>query len=244
MKVITEADLRAKCCKPGDTLFLGAYDYLTDQAKKYAEETKLNLVRENDEQRPMPMGKKQECGYVSQEDGTRCKEKPEHMTHLRDNILVPKNSDRIRYRGMLDYAQAKTVETQVLAEKLGFKNVSDNLQSFLLLLRKLMSCDVLEAPLGDFELLGLCEKEIRLISHNPQKYVGIGHILPDRSCGELCVAVNVLRTIVRQTELSAMDAYSTGSGYAHEDAILALNRLSSAVYIIYCRLLAGYYGTE
>ncbi len=240
MRVITESDLRSKCLRSGDTIFLELYDYVTSQAEEYIKNNGLIVIRASDEHRPMPMGKKAES-YVSEDGKQTFKEKPEHMTHLRDNILVPKNSARIRYRGMLDYAQAKTIEVQILAEQQGYKKASDDLQSVLLLLRKLMSCDVLDTPLEDFDLLGLEEKEIREISHNPQKYIGIDHLLPDRRCGALCASVNVLRTILRQTEISAMDAYFTDDKFINQDVICALNRLSSAVYIIYCRLMAGFY---
>ena len=241
MKVITESDLRSKCLKAGDTIFLNCGDYLTSQAEEFIKNNKLIVLRESDEHRPMPMGKKPIEGYVSEDKTRTYKEKPEHMTHLKDNILVYKNSARIRYRGMLDYAQAKTIETQVLAEEQGLHKVCADLQSVLIMLRKLMSCDVLDTPLDDFSLLGLGEKEIREISHNPKKHIGIGHSMPDKSDGALCASVNVLRTIIRQTELSAMDAYFSEDKIIHEDAICALNRLSSAVYIIYCRLTAGFY---
>ncbi|MEG0979510.1 MAG: hypothetical protein RSE39_05685 [Oscillospiraceae bacterium] len=169
------------------------------------------------------------------------KENLEIMTQLRDNILAPKNCARIKYRGMLDYAQAKTVEVQAMAEQEGLVSVSDDLQSVLSLLRKLMSCDVFDSPLGKFEIFGLEEKEIREISHNPLKYYGIDHLMPDCKYGLLCASVNVLRTVVRQTEIFAIDAYVVDEEIGHKDLICALNRISSAVYIIYCRLISGFY---
>lgn len=242
MRVITDSFLRAKCYKPSDIVYLEDDDYITQQAKEYINSNNLQIVMSSDEKRPMPMGKRSVDGYVSI-DGEKFSEKPEHMTHLKDNILVDKTSNRIKFRGMLDYAQAKTIESQIQAENQGLIKLSNDLESLLKLLRKLMSCEVLDTEIENVNILGLSEEEIREMSHNPSKYLGVSHFLPCKSDGFLASGVNTLRTIIRQTELSAMDAYKTDDGYIHEGSILALNRASSAVYIIYCRIVSGFYNS-
>jgi len=59
--------------------------------------------------------------------------------------------------------------------------------------------------------------------------------------GAVCVALNLLRTRVRETELAAARAFETESGFSRRDLIQGLNRLSSCVYILLCRRLSGYY---
>jgi len=54
--------------------------------------------------------------------------------------------------------------------------------------------------------------------------------------GELPAAVNALRARTREAEIAALEALPS-----REDIQTALNRLSSGMHIIFCRLLAGYY---
>ncbi|MCD8499300.1 MAG: ATP-binding protein, partial [Clostridiales bacterium] len=55
--------------------------------------------------------------FVDFETGSFYLEKPEHMTHLHGNVLVPKNHPRIVFRGKLDSLQAQIVLAQaILAE--------------------------------------------------------------------------------------------------------------------------------
>ena len=58
--------------------------------------------------------------------------------------------------------------------------------------------------------------------------------LPDYALGIEYTLLNYLRTIVRETEIAALDA-------GKEDLIKEFNRLSSAIHIMMCMYLAGYY---
>ena len=51
----------------------------------------------------------------------------------------------------------------------------------------------------------------------------------------LAAQLNRLRTLVRETEISAVAAYREGERLAHEDCVLALNRLSSYFYVLQLR---------
>ena len=54
--------------------------------------------------------------------------------------------------------------------------------------------------------------------------------------------LNLVRTQVRETELAAVEAFfDPTKGPEREDILTALNRLSSAVYVMMCRLKAGKY---
>ena len=60
--------------------------------------------------------------------------------------------------------------------------------------------------------------------------------------GAAILAVNRLRTVVRQTELAAYAAFRDGDGnVARGDMILGLNRLSSLMWIMMIKLKAGKY---
>lgn len=167
-------------------------------------------------------------------------EKPEHMTHLRDNILVRKDHPRIVFRGRLD-----TLEAEILiAQQACGDNpaLRDELEEVLAFVRKLFRADVLGEPVGDFRLLGLDEARLRERSHYPEKYYGQGRFMPSWRDPAALLAVNRVRTAARETELAAYRAFQDENGDAvREDIILALNRLSSLCWIMEIRLKAGKY---
>ena len=57
--------------------------------------------------------------------------------------------------------------------------------------------------------------------------------------GRLCASLNELRTQVRETELCAVNAFAQDGPDGRLDIIEGLNRLSSCVYILFCRTAAG-----
>lgn len=66
--------------------------------------------------------------------------------------------------------------------------------------------------------------------------------MPSQEMGEMMAYLNLVRARVRQTELAAVEAFfDPAEGLIREDIIRGLNRMSSAVYIIMCRLRAGKY---
>ncbi len=79
------------------------------------------------------------------------------------------------------------------------------------------------------------------MSHNPKKYLGIGHLLMNYQLSEWCIALNTLRTQARELELAAVNAFVSPDGTVaeREDLLLGLNRLSSVFYIMMCREAAN-----
>ena len=60
--------------------------------------------------------------------------------------------------------------------------------------------------------------------------------------GRMAAELNRLRTKVRETELAAAHAFMGADGSVERpDIIRCLNRLSSGVYIVFCKWLAGKY---
>jgi len=163
------------------------------------------------------------------------------MTHLRGNILVPKNSPRIAFRGKLDSLEAKIMETQIIACDENYPAITADLEELYGFARSILGAEVNDAPLEPICLLGMDSEELRRVSHNVQSELGIPHLIPSYKMGRLCVALNLLRTAVRETEIAAVMAFCHGSNCERPDIIKALNRLSSCIYIVYSRKLAGQY---
>ena len=167
--------------------------------------------------------------------------KPEEMTHLRGNLLVPKTHPRIAFRGKLDSLIARFLEVQLLAKEKGDTAVVSDLEDLLGFLQAILAAEVKEQPLGDVVLLGMPSEAVRDVSHHVQREFGIPHPIPSHKMGRLCVALNSLRAQVREGELAAAQAFSQEGTFTRPDLIEGLNRLSSAVYIIFCRQLSGWY---
>jgi len=162
--------------------------------------------------------------------------KPEHMTSLIGSTLIQKNHPRIKLRGKLDSLQAQVVLIQ--CELVG-KTLVEDLQDILNCLREITRCEVLDQPFEQDTLFGKSYAELHAQSHNPQKYFGVAVMnLPDCKLGRDYALLNTLRTAIRETELIAVDAFETEDGVSRGDIVLALNRLSSAVYVLMCQMIA------
>ena len=246
--VICEAELRSRLGGGGERVVrLRDGDILTPAARDFVkthgfrvESAIANPYREMP-RTPIPAGGERR---FTDPDGNGYAEKPEHMTHLHGNVLVPKDHPRIALRGKLDSFQAMVLAAQMAAGDEGRTGVIADLQDILAYARKVLASEVTEIPFGDEALLAMREDELRAVSHNPLKYYGSGHLMPDYRMGRTVVALNILRTLARETELAAMRAFAGDTGEPKRpDLIRALNRLSSAVYILICRVQGGYYGS-
>ena len=97
-------------------------------------------------------------------------------------------------------------------------------------------------PVGDIELCGYTPEQLREYYHYPEKHFGQPHFLACYTDGPALLAVNKLRTVVRQTELAAYAAFRDADGnVTRGDMILGLNRLSSLMWIFMIKLKAGRY---
>jgi ethanolamine utilization cobalamin adenosyltransferase len=208
----------------------GAREYLVSRGIELKENPK------GPETMPVkPIPKRGKSTYVDAETGEFYAEKPEHMTHLRGNLLVPKTHRRIAFRGAVDSLEADVLEGAVLAVEQGEEDVRKGLEEILLCLRGIMSAEVNETPLEAPRLFGLSAGELREQTHDVKTAFGIPHPNPDYTMGPLAVRLNTLRTRVRGVELLGVKTFCPRSEYPREDIILTLNRLSSAVYWLFCR---------
>ncbi len=159
-------------------------------------------------------------------------EKPEHMTHLNAEVLVPKTHPRIVFRGAVDTLEAELLLAQLVLEEPCRQQVGQ----VLALARRLIRCDVLEEAVGEFTLCGLSEQEQRQHSHRPQEFCGQPHFMPEYTDGLGIARLNRARCAAREAELKAVAAFSDREGKpTRPDILQALNRMSSMLYILMIR---------
>ena len=219
----TEESVRANLRnRDGKRVFyLGTGDQLTSSARDY-------LTRERIEILPASQAAPERYRLLS---GGFMEGKPEHMTHLNAQVLVPKTHPRIVFRGKLD-----SLEAELLLCAQDFPGLQKDLGEVLELARKIIRCDVLEQPLPEGRLCGLNEEELRKRSHFPQDYYGQPHFMPDVRDSREVLRLNRLRCAVREAELAASAAFVTPEGsVTRPDILRAMNRMSSMVYILMIR---------
>ena len=198
--------------------YLGKGDSLTPGARDWLRRERIGIL----------------SGELARKDryrltnGGYLEEKPEHMTHLNAEVLVPKTHPRIAFRGAVDTLEAELILAQLAAPEMAAK-----LEEVLTLARKIIRCDVLEEPLEDTSLCGLTEAELRRRSHFPQEYYGIPHFMPSAADGKALARMNRARCAAREAELRACEAFSDREGNpARPDLLRAMNRMSSMLYLL------------
>jgi len=220
-KVLTEAMLRALCLPRGACVPVPAGTALTPLAREYVREQGLALT---------------ECPSADAEGNF----KPEHMTHLHGSVLVPKTHPRIQLRGKLDSLEALLLQAQWLAREQGRGEAAQALGEVYGLAQRILAAEVKGEPLGPFTLMGMDSAALRAQSHDPKGFAGLdAHPVPHIGLGRLCLALNFLRTQVRETELAAANAFCLeGGAVERPDLLEALNRMSSAVYLLFLKELS------
>lgn len=245
-KIITENDLRSHPPAAGTRRYeVEAGTFVTESAKSWLDKRDIELVI-------VPAGNI--CGGMSRtpvaDRGNRTyvdaatglglgREKPEEMTHLRGNQLVKKTHPRIAFRGQLDSLEALILEAQALAHRENAPRVRDDLGEVLEHVRLVLGAEVKDQPLAETPLMGMDQAGLRRVSHDVRGNFGIDHPIPNWEMGELALRLNTIRTRVREVELAAAAAFEVPGEAPRPDIIRELNRLSSAVYIIFCKLISG-----
>ena len=198
--------------------YLGKGDQLTSSARDWLRRERIEIL-------PAEQAKPQRyCllngGYVEQ--------KPEHMTHLYGDVLVPKTHPRILFRGKMD-----TLESELILCQLADKSLEGPVGEILGLARQIIRCEVLGEPLKWDTLCGLTESEQRKRSHFPQEYYGQPHFMPSAEDGPVMARLNRARCAAREAELAAVTAFSDRDGTVNRlDILTALNRMSSMLYLL------------
>jgi len=198
--------------------YLGKGDQLTSGARDY-------LSRERIEILPADQARPERTRVLA---GGWLEEKPEQLTHLNRELLVPKTHPRIVFRGKMD-----TLEAELILCQLAHADLVTPVGEILALARQILRCDVLEQPLKWDRLCGLTEAEQRRRSHFPQEYYAQPHFMLSVSDGPVIARLNRTRCAAREAELAAASAFSDRDGnLTREDILRALNRMSSMLYIL------------
>lgn len=206
--------------------FLGQKDNLTPSARDWLQSQRIE-IRPNSEAK---------ISEYSLPGGETTAEKPEHMTHLRGNILVPKTSPIIAFRGAMDTLQAEILLSQLAVAP----PIQRKLEEILTLARNILRWEVMEEPARLDTLCGLTPQQQRSHSHRPQDFYGQPHFMPSHTDGAGILQLNRARCAARNAELAAARAFcSEESKCVRPDILLLLNRMSSMLYILMIELKAN-----
>ncbi len=198
--------------------YLAKGDQLTSSARDFLSRERIDIL-------PAEQAGQERYALLN---GGWLEKKPEHMTHLNSQYLVPKTHPRILFRGKLD-----TLEAELLLCQQAAPHLVTPVGEVLALARRLIRCDVLEEPVPQEKLCGLTEEEQRKRSHFPQDYYGQPHFMPSVTDGEGILQLNRARCAAREAELAAVEAFSDREGNpTREDILRALNRMSSMLYLL------------
>ena len=199
--------------------------------------------------------KEPDKGYLLLDSREVVEEKPEAYTHLKGKSLVPKSHKRIKFRGQLDKLEALFIDSIIEIQSSGFQELVSDLTLIFEYTKKIMRAEVLEEELPFIDFKGLSDKDIREYSHYPEKYFGVKHVSPDPRYGKIVAKLNLLRVQIRELEITAVETFFRGEASLNEgnpnedeskikgraDIILALNRMSSLLYITMCQYMGGFY---
>ena len=198
--------------------YLGKGDQLTSDARDFLTRERIAIL-------PASEARPERYRLLG---GGFMEEKPEHMTHLNGDVLVPKTHPRIILRGMVD-----TLEAELLlccANATG--EIRSQLEEALRFARNLLRYEVLDEPVKEVALGGMDSDALRARSHRPQDYYGQPHFMPEPTDNMLLLQLNHARCAARAAELQAVAAFPEN----REDLLRGFNRLSSFLYLIMIQL--------
>jgi ethanolamine utilization protein EutL len=190
-----------------------------------------------------PLGPKGAGKYKVLATGERLSDKPEHLTHLFDDeSLVDKSHPRLPLRGKLDTLQGLLLEAQCDADADGARGLVGELGEALELTRAIVGAEVTGRPLPAWTLVGLQAGELRYHSHHTHELYGVPFMYPSVRQGPVVARLYTARAYAREAELAAYQAFPKRD--ERPDLKLALNRLSSAIYLMTIKYVAGKYPGE
>jgi ethanolamine utilization protein EutL len=175
--------------------------------------------------------------------GERLTEKPEHLTHLRDDeSLVPKDHPRMALRGKLDTLQGLVLDAQLAANAEGARDLVGELGEATDLVRRIVGAEVMDRPLGPWRLAGMEPAELRWAAHHTLELYQVPFMFPSVHQGPVVAKLYLARAYAREAELALYGAFPAADERA--DLKLALNRLSSALYVMTTKYVGGRYHGE
>jgi ethanolamine utilization cobalamin adenosyltransferase len=181
------------------------------------------------------------------ETGERFAAKPDHLTHLFDDeSLVQKTHPRIVARGKLDLLQSAVLDAQTAADAEDARTLVGELAEILELARALVGAEVTNKPAPPVRLFGMGDDELRDATHHTQELYGVPFMYPDVRQGPVVAKLSLARAVAREAEVAIIAAFPAETGGpaappARADLAHALNRISSALYLLACKYVAGRY---
>lgn len=148
MAVITEEAARRLTADGRREVRLAAEDIVTPAAKTYFQEKRVTLSTDQAPSEAM------EDRYTTV-FGAVLSEKPEHMTHLRGNLLVFKDHPRIILRGKIDSLESAIILVQAKALEAGDSALSAELEEVITFIRHLLQLRGLRRASGRIPAFGL-----------------------------------------------------------------------------------------
>lgn len=201
--------------------YLAKNDQLTSEARDFLSRERIAIL-------PAEQAKPAQYRLAN---GAVLAEKPEHMTHLQDNLLVLKTHPRIAFRGAVD-----TLEAELLLCCKACPGQVPQLKQALLYTRKLLSREVMEEKVQPMLLDGMDGPTLRLHSQHPEQFYGQPHFMPEPEDSAEVLHLNRCRCAARQAELAAAAAFTEPDGTcSRTDLLEGFNRLSSFLYLLMIR---------
>lgn len=245
MKVLTEAFLRNELhdsqpevyyVPPGAMISPAGREYLMWRKIKIAkapQETPAAVAAEEKEPSTQSQTGEERTRYVDHATGACYFDKPEHMTRLYGNVLVPKDHPRIVFRGKLDEIQALIVLNQTIMVEEGCSQaLIADLDNIVETIREIVHCDLLQECVRKEKILGMSHKALRECVEAP---------VPHYSMGKHYAMLNQIRVTIRKVEIAAIESFREGDKYTRKDIVETLNALSSALNVMMSKYLAGEY---
>jgi ethanolamine utilization protein EutL len=181
---------------------------------------------------PAPAGK-----YRVLATGEFLAQKPEHLTHLVDDqSLVPKTHPRMDLRGKLDLLEGHLLDAQVAAHADANRDLVGELEEVLELTRRLVGAEVTGRALGEWTLGGMTPDRIRWASHHTMDLYKVPFMYPSIRHGAPVAKLYLARAMAREAERALCHALPDRA-----DLLVALNRMSSYLYVLTCKLAGGRY---
>ena len=185
--------------------------------------------------------------YRALETGERFATKPDHLTHLLDDAsLVRKTHPRIVARGEVDLLQSAVLDAQTAADAEGARTLVGELGEVLELARALVGAEVTGRPAPPVRLFGLGDDELRDATHHTHELYGVPFMYPDVRQGPVIAKLGLARAVAREAEIAILAAFPAETGGpaawpTRADLAHALNRISSALYLLACKYVGGRY---
>jgi ethanolamine utilization cobalamin adenosyltransferase len=149
---------------------------------------------------------------------------------------VPKTHPRMELRGKLDLLEGHLLDAQLTGHADGCRALVGELEDAVALTRRLVGAEVTGRPLGEWKLGGMDPDRIRWASHHTMELHGVPFMYPSVRHGPSVAKLYLARGMAREAERALCRALPD-----REDLLVALNRLSSYLYVLTCKLAGGRY---